>query len=461
MDSAAAAAYEATSKVIGENPMDRMKAVVSFCEVELGHDTLDRILGGLSENVPVCLVEFADPVTREPTFSCLGTGHSESVASPEAFGDIPELHQTANLGGAASFPDLPFRGGLVGFMPYQAQAQPALGQFLRTDRLIVRDHRSGRGLIIAYGLEQRQTSELRREFDQLAGPPRSSASRDATGAIHLGSEWRQSCGKETYVEAVHLAKGMIRDGALEQVIVSLQMSRQFRGPTFPIYRSLRGVNTAPQNFYLRFPSLTLLGTPPSSYLTIVNRRIMMDIGAGTRPMTGDTKTDDHVAAELAADPKEGREHELLVDEAAATLARIARKSTISVPVRMEVRRFSHVMHLFSVLTADLEEGRSPIEALAGALPPGPVVGVPTLAAADAITALESTPRGPYGGVYFMADFDGSLRSAIVERSMWISDNQIYLRVGAGITSESVPESEYAECLLKAKALMTAIERVTQ
>jgi anthranilate synthase component 1 len=185
----------------------------------------------------------------------------------------------------------------------------------------------------------------------------------------------------------------------------------------------------------------------------------MEVGAGTRPVTSDAGLDDRVAAELVADPKERHEHRLLVDEAVATLGRIALKGSVEIPVSMQVRRFSHVMHLFTVLNAALDESRSPAEALAAVLPPAPVVGVPTMTAAEAIAKLEPGARGPYGGVYFMAGFGGNLSSAIIERSMWIADSQVVLSVGAGITADSVPEAEYAECLRKAAALMSAVERV--
>jgi anthranilate synthase component 1 len=433
--------------------------IASICAVDLAENTLERILMGIPEDTAVGLLEFSDMQSRKPTFSIVGLGHSFRHATSASFRELAEQRVAM---GTASAPlnDLPFSGGAVGFLPYQSAANPGPGLFLTTERLIVRDHLSDRGWMIAYGDEQGAPSEaaLRREFEQL----KRAGSGEATAfdqAVRIGAEWRQTLDEQGYIEAVQKAKRLIQDGHISQVIVSLQMMRNYNGPTFALYRSLRSVNTAAQNFYLRFPTLTLLGTPPSAYLTIADGKAEMEVGAGTRPVTGDAAIDDRVAAELAADPKERDEHDLLVDETRAVLGRIAQERSVEMPVSMQVRRFSHVMHLFSVLTAALDESRAPAEALAAALPPAPVVGVPTAAAAEAIATLERTARGPYGGVYVMADFGGNISSAIIERSMWIADNQVVFRVGAGITAESVPEAEYAECLRKAAALMSAVERV--
>jgi anthranilate synthase component 1 len=433
--------------------------IASMCAVDLAENMLERILMGIPEDTAVGLLEFSDMQSRKPTFSIVCLGHASRHATSASFRELAAQRVAM---GAASAPlnDLPFSGGAVGFLPYQGAANHVPGLFLTTERLIVRDHLNDRGWMIAYGDEEDAPSEasLRREFEQLKGAGSGEATAFDQG-VRIGAEWRQTLDEQDYIEAVQHAKRLIQDGYLSQVIVSLQMTRAYNGPTFPLYRSLRSVNTAAQNFYLRFPTLTLLGTPPSAYLTIADGKATMEVGAGTRPVTGDAAVDDRVAAELAADPKERDEHHLLVDEARAALGRIALKSSVEIPVSMQVRRFSHVMHLFSVLTAALDESRAPAEALAAALPPAPVVGVPTAAAAEAIATLELDARGLYGGVYFMADFGGNISSAIIERSMWIADGQVVFRVGAGITAESVPEAEYAECLRKAAALMSAVERV--
>src|SRR5580658_6011822 len=420
--------------------------VRSICAVDLAEDTLERILMGIPEDTAVCFLDLVDMQSRKPTFSIVGLDRCSRQATPTAFRDLA-AQKTTTSAASAILNDLPFSGGAVGFLPYQGAANPVAGLFLTTERLIVRDHLNDRGWMIAYGSQEGPPSEaaLRREFQQLKSAWTGEA-MPSDHAIRMGSEWRQSLDEQGYIEAVQRAKRMIQDGHISQVIVSLQMMRNYDGPTFPLYRSLRSINTAAQNFYLRFPSVTLLGTPPSAYLTIADGKATMEVGAGTRPVTSDAGLDDRVAAELVADPKERHEHRLLVDEAVATLGRIALKGSVEIPVSMQVRRFSHVMHLFTVLNAALDESRSPAEALAAVLPPAPVVGVPTMTAAEAIAKLEPGARGPYGGVYFMAGFGGNLSSAIIERSMWIADSQVVLSVGAGITADSVPEAEYAECL---------------
>jgi anthranilate synthase component 1 len=353
---------------------------------------------------------------------------------------------------------LPFAGGAIGFLPYHEHSAALAGRVMQTDRLIVQEQGAGRGLFIASSSAADAPSviDLQREFKALVKACPGSGQRQ--GTIHLGESWHQRCDQNAYVKAVKAAKREIARGDVQQVILSLSLSRAFSGPSYALYQSLRNINTAPQNFYLRFPSFALLGTPPSPYLTIAGGRVTMDIGAGTRAVTGDQLLDDRVAAELASDFKETREHQLLVDEARATLAQIAKPGSVTIREPMTVRRFSHVMHLFTALGADVDDSVAPSEVLAAALPPSPVTGVPTRPAARTIAALEREPRGPYGGVYILVGFEKNLHSTIVERSMWVESGEVHIRVGAGITAESDPESEYAECLRKAKALMSAVEQ---
>ena len=438
---------------------------LTVCEIEIEENTLDAILQNLPDNIPAFLIEVTDLASRQHTYTYLGIGNS-LINTPDHSleGTISALEKvvmttpSSRLGKNAALEALPFYGGVVGFIPYQDATGSMPSHFFRTDRLIVQDHRNGTGVMIAHGngVAPPDREALNREFQQFT--TMSSTSRPEGNCL-IRTEWEHLCDKSNYLDAVRRAKSMIEAERLRQVVISLRLACDYHGSTYSLYRSLRRTNTAPQNFYLRFPSLTVLGTPPSTYLEIQQGDATLDIGAGTRPVTGDLQIDERVANELSADLKERLEHTMLVDEAVATLSRVGQAGTVHCPVGMEIRRFSHVMHLFTVVRAMLEENRSALRALLDALPPTPVVGVPVHEAVNVIAELENTRRGPYGGIYLLAGFDGNLQSAIVERSMWIIGSRLHLSVGAGITADSVPEIEYAECLQKAEALMKAVERV--
>jgi anthranilate synthase component 1 len=235
------------------------------------------------------------------------------------------------------------------------------------------------------------------------------------------------------------------------------MRRPFVGDAFAAFRLLSARSRTPINFLLRFPGFALLGTPPSPFLRLSGGFLVSEVGAGTRPVTGDADADRRAAEDLRSDQKELLEHRQLIEQAAAELHAIVGETAVEVPIMMELRKFAHVMHLMSQLRAPLPEGISAIHALQAAFPPTPVVGVPKPVAWQAVADIERSHRGPYGGVFGLVGFDGTMNSAIIERSIWIASGMAHLRVGAGITAGSVPEREFAECLQKARGLKDAID----
>ena len=422
----------------------------AYLEISDWENFVGPVLMALPEAVPACVIEITDPVSRRLLYTYVGVAPTElplQPGPPHAIFDQIKRALPTPRAPAAGLP--PFQGGLVGFVGYDHSRPETCGGVLCVDRLLVIDHARHRGFYISYNAGSE--AEL---HDQLARW-RSIGKNDTVvkRGTPTNEQWHHSLSKTEYCRIVAAAKRTIEEGELQQVILSLDLSRHAGPLSYALYRSLTHINAAQQNFYLRFAKTTLIGTPPSPYLRVHNGTATLEIGAGTRCVTGRTDEDDRSANELRTDHKELAEHAMLVAQSVQDMTH-----TGAVDVSpLEVRRFSHVMHLFTTLSMKLRPGSSAVDILARAFPPTGSTGTPREPAQRAIASLEMMPRGPYGGIYFMIGRNLALDSAIIERSMWITDNQIHLRVGAGITAGSVPEAEYAECMRKAEALLLAVE----
>jgi anthranilate synthase component 1 len=179
--------------------------------------------------------------------------------------------------------------------------------------------------------------------------------------------------------------------------------------------------------------------------------------AGTRPRGRSEEEDEHLAAELLADPKERAEHIMLVDLGRNDVGRVAQYGTVQLSDVMTVERYSHVMHICSNVTGRLRDGMSAFDALRACLPAGTLSGAPKVRAMEIIDELEPHRRGPYGGAVGYVDFSGNMDTCIALRTMVLKGQTVYLQAGAGIVADSVPAQEYEETLAKARGLLRALE----
>jgi anthranilate synthase component 1 len=161
-------------------------------------------------------------------------------------------------------------------------------------------------------------------------------------------------------------------------------------------------------------------------------------------------------AELLADPKERAEHVMLIDLARNDLGRVCEFGTITVDDLMVIERYSHVMHIVSGVSGTVREGLGPVDVLRATFPHGTVTGAPKIRAMEIIDGLEPTARGPYAGAVGYIDFAGNLDTAIGLRTMISDGDRAWVQAGAGIVADSVPASEYRECVNKAAAVLAAI-----
>ncbi len=210
-------------------------------------------------------------------------------------------------------------------------------------------------------------------------------------------------------------------------------------------------------FFLDFGDMQLAGASPEMMVRCEDGQVQMRPIAGTKPRGTTPETDEALARELAADPKERAEHVMLVDLGRNDIGRVATSGSVAVDNLMSVERFSHVMHIVSDVTGELEPGKSGLDALRACFPAGTLSGAPKIRAMEIIAELEDLRRGPYGGAVGYVSHSGDVDTAITIRTMVVRDGMAHVQAGAGIVADSVPETEYHECLNKAQAMLRAIE----
>ncbi len=273
---------------------------------------------------------------------------------------------------------------------------------------------------------------------------------------HEEIEFTSNTGSERYRQAVEVAKELILDGDIFQVVLSQRFDFDLEADPFDVYRVLRQVNPSPYMYFLRQPGVSLVGSSPEPMVQLLGDRVISRPIAGTRRRGRTDDEDRRLGAELSEHPKEIAEHVMLVDLARNDVGRVVRYGTESVDEMMTLERYSHVMHLTSQVSGELAEGKGPLDVLRATLPAGTVSGAPKVRAMEIIDDLEVSKRGPYAGVVGYLDFSGNIDTAIAIRTMVVANGRASVQAGAGIVADSVPEHEDLECHNKAKALLAAV-----
>ena len=265
--------------------------------------------------------------------------------------------------------------------------------------------------------------------------------------------------KENYLAALQRVKDMLYQGEAIQIVLSVPFSAPLTESPFTIYRRLRRLNPSPYMFYMRLSDGIVLGSSPEVLVTCEANSLRLSPIAGTRPRGQDPLEDVLFGDELLQDPKEQAEHVMLVDLGRNDLGRIAKPGSVKVERYMEVERFSHVMHLTSRISADLQENMDISAVLRATFPAGTVSGAPKVRAMEIIAAEEKSARGPYAGAIGWLGLDKdslNLDLGILIRSMWIREGRIHWQAGAGLVHDSLPEKEWRECLNKALVIKEAV-----
>ena len=260
---------------------------------------------------------------------------------------------------------------------------------------------------------------------------------------------------EAYMEMVKAGIASCHRGDVFQIVLSRRFAQPFTGDEFNVYRALRSVNPSPYLFYFDYGDYRLFGSSPESQLIIENGKAVVHPIAGTFKRTGDDATDMAEAERLVHDAKENAEHVMLVDLARNDLSRHADKVTVT--SYRKVHYYSHVIHLVSEVTGNVQQGANPFDIMADTFPAGTLSGAPKYKAMQLIDGLEPTARGYYGGAVGIIGLNGSFNHAIMIRTFMSRNNHLYCQAGAGVVAKSIPENELQEVNNKLGALNRAIE----
>ena len=268
---------------------------------------------------------------------------------------------------------------------------------------------------------------------------------------------RSNFEKSDYLKAVSKAKEYIAAGDIFQVVLSQRFEVDLTTPPFEIYRALRIVNPSPYMYFLKMPDACIVGSSPEMLVKIRGNEAFYRPIAGTRPRGATHEEDEKLALELLADEKERAEHIMLVDLGRNDLGRVCTYGTVRVDDLMFIERYSHVMHLVSVLRGQLPDNIDRLDTMMACFPAGTVSGAPKVRAMEIIDELEPTRRGVYSGAVMYLDFSNNLDSCIAIRTLVVKGNKGYIQAGGGIVADSTPEGEYTETVNKSRALIRAIQ----
>ena len=245
-------------------------------------------------------------------------------------------------------------------------------------------------------------------------------------------------------------------GDVFQIVLSRRFIQKYEGDDFKLYRALRSINPSPYLFYFDFGGFRIFGSSPETHCRIEGCRAYIDPIAGTTKRTGDAEADRKGAEYLRNDPKENAEHVMLVDLARNDLSRNCHD--VKVDFYKDLQYYSHVIHLVSRVSGELDKDADPIKAFIDTFPAGTLSGAPKVRAMQLISEYEPHNRGAYGGCIGYIGLDGSLNQAITIRTFVSRNGELWFQAGGGIVAKSDVEYELQEVNNKLGALRKAIEK---
>jgi anthranilate synthase component I len=376
----------------------------------------------------------------------------------------------------------PFVGGAVGYLSYDmvrtfedlaTRKKDPLNlpdfAFLLTDTMLIFDNvvqkikvvanahvtaKGERGIKTAY---RSATERIERTIARLKRPLRRTRPHRRRRPVSFTA----NMSKADFEKMVVRTKEYIRAGDIVQAVLSQRWETSVQASPLQLYRALRVVNPSPYMYYLRIAGVELVGSSPETLVRCENGVISVRPIAGTRRRGATPEEDRQMERRLLADKKERAEHVMLVDLGRNDVGRVAKPGSVVVDSLMHVERYSHVMHIVSNVTGQLDEAKTSYDVLRACFPAGTVSGAPKVRAMQIIDELEPTRRGPYAGAVGYFSFSGNMDMCINIRTVVVKKHQAFIQAGAGIVADSNPEHEYEETCNKAKAMMKAVELAEQ
>lgn len=366
-----------------------------------------------------------------------------------------------------------FTGGLVGYFAYDyiKYSEPKLNNetydsegfndvdLMLFDKVIAFDNEKQKMIIIVNAKTDNISENYARALEEIDGIIElvRNGEEEKVESPKLKSEFRSLFDKEQFCSMVNSAKKYIYEGDIFQVVLSNRLEADFEGSLLDTYRVLRTINPSPYMFYFSGDEIEVAGASPETLVKLEDGVLHTFPLAGTRPRGTTAKEDKDFERGLLTDEKERAEHNMLVDLGRNDLGRISKFGTVKVEKYMSVERYSHVMHIGSTVRGEIRDDKCALDAVDAVLPAGTLSGAPKIRACEIICELENNKRGIYGGAVGYIDFTGNLDTCIAIRIAYKKNGKVFVRSGAGIVADSIPENEFQECINKAKAVVTAIE----
>ncbi len=407
------------------------------------------------------------------TIACLSGTLSGSFKEGQTDHPSKEVRQIMQQWRSPRFSDLPpFTGGLVGYFSYDylGYSEPKVRipvedterfqdmDLMLFDRVIAFDHIRQKIILIVNMRLDKPEEHYREAVEELAAMADllRHGKKFEEPESRLLSEVKPLFEKEQFCDMVEQAKEAIREGEIFQIVLSNRLSAQFEGSLFDTYRMLRTINPSPYMFYFCGTDVEIAGASPETLVKLEDGVLHTFPLAGTRPRGKTEEEDKRLEAELLADEKELAEHNMLVDLGRNDLGKVSEFGSVAVEKLHSIERFSHVMHIGSTVRGKIKEGKDALDAMEAVLPAGTLSGAPKIRACELIAKLENNKRGIYGGALGYIDFTGNMDLCIAIRIVYRKNGKVFVRSGAGIVADSVPEKEFEECLNKARASLTAL-----
>ncbi len=266
---------------------------------------------------------------------------------------------------------------------------------------------------------------------------------------------QQRISKENYLNKVSNVLQHIQQGDIYEANFCMEFfAEKATINPFEKFTTLNQISKPPFAVFFKNNNHFLLSATPERYLRKEGEILLTQPIKGTAKRSLDAIEDQKSKAELALDPKERSENIMITDLVRNDLSRTAQKGSVEVKELCGIYSFMQVHQMISTITSKLDPQYSAVDALRTTFPMGSMTGAPKVSAMKIIEAQEETKRGLYSGAvgYFtpIGDFDFN----VVIRSILYNQEKKYVSfsVGSAITSQSIPEKEYEECLLKAKAM---------
>lgn len=362
--------------------------------------------------------------------------------------------------------ELAFTGGLVGCLGYDfvrySEELPdnnpeEIGietvQFMLATKFIVIDHVAETLTAVVLGEDTPDGRTLAvKEAEEMIENVRKNIKPVKTGIEQDGKIIKKSDTLEEYSAKVNKIKEYIREGHIFQTVLSQRWTIETKQDGFALYKELRELNPSPYLYYFNFGEFEVIGSSPEMVVKQQESKVFTCPIAGTRRRGSTEEEDIALEKELLADEKERAEHVMLVDLARNDMGRISEFGTVKVSQFMNIQRYSHVMHIVSLVEGKKKGEFHPFDLVSSFLPAGTLSGAPKIRAMEIIDELESVRRGLYGGATGYVDFNGNMDFCITIRTMIKKGDKVYLQAGAGIVADSVPKNEYMECCNKVMAL---------